>query len=184
MRTSQWARQIVIFLLLESHLINLMAIFKLIMQNYRTPSHAWGHGSFITLLTDITSMQPAAIKRVCTWLDISYKTMQRYISGEANAPRSVCFALFHESSYGRELGFTEAYNDRDILSRQINTLRAEVRMLTASLVDAQAMLADAANKNGPTNGAANDSNYGVKPLTRKPHAFTSFKRRTVRRFHQ
>ncbi|WP_156480062.1 hypothetical protein [Collimonas pratensis] len=147
------------------------------MQNYRTPSHAWGHGSFITLLTDITSMQPAAIKRVCVWLDISYKTMQRYISGEANAPRSVCFALYHESSYGRELGFTEAYNDRQVMSREINDLRAEVRSLTASLKDAQA------NKNGSTYGAANDSNYGVKPLTRKPHAFTSFKRRTVRRFH-
>jgi len=161
----------------------MIVIEVLTIQNYRTPSHAWGHGSFILFLTEITAMRPEAIKRVCTWLDISYKTMQRYVAGTAHPPRSICFALFHESSYGRQLGFAEAYNDRDILFRQINALRAEVRTLTASLTDAQAMLADAANKNGPTNGVANDSNYGVKPLTRKHHAFTAFKRRTVRRFH-
>ena len=125
-------------------------------------------------------MNTTSIKRVCAWLDISYKTMQRYISGDAVPPRSVCFALFHESSWGRQLGSTEAHNDRDILSREINALRAEIRSLTASLTDAQAMLAEA-NKNGPTNGAANDSNYGVKRLPRKPHAFNAFKRRAIRR---
>lgn len=58
------------------------------------------------------------------------------MTGATLVPRPICYAaLYRESKYGRSLGFTEAYNDRDALTAKIADLELKNRAL-ATEVDA------------------------------------------------
>ncbi|MQQ99241.1 hypothetical protein [Glaciimonas soli] len=150
----------------------------------RTPRDAWGINPFKEYLHDLTAMKPESIQALCKWLDISLKTMQRYISGETHVPRAICYALYHESQWGKQLAYTEAFNDRQIQFMQINELKSQVRNLETNLADTRRALAEAEKHTAAISSASNDATYGIKREPRNPHAFTAFKLKASYRRHQ
>lgn len=84
-------------------------------------------------LDNITGMSAPNLKALCRWLDVSEKTLHRWMTGATPVPRLICYALYHESKYGRSLGFTEAYNDRDALTAKIADLELKNRALAADV---------------------------------------------------
>jgi hypothetical protein len=174
MRTS--AIRILYRILPESYLIYPIIIGISIMLFYQyTPRDAWGINNFRLFLDAVTGMNTQRLKGVCKWLDVSEKTLQRWMAGTSPVPRAVCYALFHESKYGRGLAETTAYNDRALLLSQIDLLQMRIRALEADN-DALRNAADAA----APYLAVNDANYGARPQARRPHPFTTFKARRVR----
>lgn len=147
------------------------------MQIYRyTPRDVWGINNFKIYLDDVTfGMETLQLKAVCKWLDISEKTLHRWLAEESPVPRAVCYALFHESQYGRGLAEVTAFNGRAFLDAEIAQLKQDVRTLQANN-DALRAAADAA---APML-SANDASYGARPVARRPHAFSEFKARRVR----
>lgn len=96
---------------------------------FLTPSHAYGHGTFMTVLDDLTAMNPAKIKQVCVWLGICDKTMHRYISEASPIPHAICYALFFESKWGRDSMDCEVINNRKMLAMEISVLNSKCRAL-------------------------------------------------------
>lgn len=145
----------------------------------RTPQDVWGINNFRLYLDDLTSMQTPRLKALCKWLDISEKTLHRYMTEATPVPRVVCYALYHESKWGKDLGFTEAYNDRDILTRRIAALEIDNQALAA---DVETLRRDNA---AAVVGAANDAIYTnrpvIAPTKRRSQPPTNF--RIHRRFH-
>lgn len=134
----------VIFSLLESYLIVSIVKRFSIVKNYCmikktpsgfiTPAHAYGYASFMTILDDLTAMQPAKIKQICVWLGICEKTMKRYISEASPIPPAVCYALFFESKWGRDSLDVDVINNRQMLVMQISVLNSKCRALESENV--------------------------------------------------
>ena len=189
-----------IILLLESHLIITIIYRYLIMKSYKvpseyvhpqiptgflTPTHAHGHNTFMLLLDDLTAMQPAVIKRLCLWLGVCSKTMNRYIADTSPVPHAVCYAMFFESQWGRDSINCKAVNDRQMLTTEISLLSASCRnlkaenILLAAQVSALSVAANApvfAHGERITNvGKDIHARSVVRPAEAPPHPVFEFK---------
>lgn len=144
----------------------------------RTPHDAWGINNFLLYLDDITGMSAPNLKALCKWLDVSEKTLHRWMTGATRVPDTVCYALYHESKWGQSLGFTEAYNDRAVLTAEIARLNQRVLALEA---DNAALRASTANA---PQVAANDALFlprDTAPAARRTAPPSNF--RVSRRVH-
>jgi hypothetical protein len=164
----------------ESYLINPIIVGFSIMLFYQyTPRDVWGINNFRLYLEAVTGMNTQRLKGVCKWLDVSEKTLQRWMAGTSPVPRAVCYALFHESKYGRGLAEVTAYNDRALLLSQIDLLQMRVRALEADN-DALRNAADAA----APYLAANDTLYLPRDATpRAPRGRMPEQFKIGRRYH-
>lgn len=103
---------------------------------FRAPTGA-GLPSFELMLQDL----PATPAQLARHLDISPRTMQRYMA-EAAAPRAVMLAMFWETRWGRSAADCEAanwaalhYRRAEIAERQNVALRRQLVALEAALAE-------------------------------------------------
>lgn len=106
---------------------------------FRAPTGA-GLPSFELMVQDL----PATPGQLARHLDISPRTMQRYLA-EATAPRAVMLAVFWETRWGRSAADCEAANwaalhfrRAEIAERQNGALRRQLQQLELARQDGAA----------------------------------------------
>jgi len=84
-------------------------------------------------------------KRVCKYLDVTERTVWRWMAG-APVPRASVLALYWESKYGRSQIFTDQVNEIRLLYRQICILQEQYQKAKDIVTGLRAMHAGSANE--------------------------------------
>jgi len=84
-------------------------------------------------------------KRVCKYLDVTERTVWRWMAG-APVPRASVLALYWESKYGRSQIFTDQVNEIRLLYRQVCILQDQYQKAKDIITGLRAMHAGSANE--------------------------------------
>ena len=110
---------------------------------------------------DALPIDPAKkITAVAKFLDITDPTLSRWLSGKQDAPRAVCYALWHESPLGRSVTSAHSEQEIKILRGLLRATEAESirkdQTIAALLAENAALKARPAAREQRPTYAAND----------------------------